>query len=149
MFEFDVQAGSKAELYRDLVSALDALTADEPDPVANMANAAALMWQYLPDLNWAGGLTEVMKISALATTFDLITICHQGVSPPGMAWSSAQSPIHTPYVEMLVKHASMSYFFDANGGPNFENGELTVSKHPGLGFEIDDSKIESEQAIEY
>ncbi len=54
MFEFDVQAGSKAELYRDLVSALDALTADEPDPVANMANAAALMWQYLPDLNWAG-----------------------------------------------------------------------------------------------
>lgn len=54
MFEFDVQAGSKAELYRDLVSALDALTANEPDPVANMANAAALMWQYLPDLNWAG-----------------------------------------------------------------------------------------------
>ncbi len=54
MFEFDVQAGSKAELYRDLASALDALTADEPDAIANMANAAALMWQYLPDLNWAG-----------------------------------------------------------------------------------------------
>lgn len=54
MYEFDVQAGSKAELYRDLHAALDALTTDEPDPVANMANAAALVWQYLPDLNWAG-----------------------------------------------------------------------------------------------
>ncbi len=38
----------------NLLGALDALTADEPDAIANMANAAALVWQYLPDLNWAG-----------------------------------------------------------------------------------------------
>jgi len=54
MYSFDISAGSKAELYRDLLSALDALTTDEPDAIANMANAAALIWQYLPDLNWAG-----------------------------------------------------------------------------------------------
>ncbi|PAX08743.1 GAF domain-containing protein [Sphingomonas lenta] len=54
MYQFDIAAGSKAELYRDLLSALDALTADERDAVANMANAAALLWEYLPDLNWAG-----------------------------------------------------------------------------------------------
>ncbi|MEA1084112.1 GAF domain-containing protein [Sphingomonas sp. CD22] len=54
MYQFDISAGSKADLYRDLLSALDALTADEPDAVANMANASALIWQYLPDLNWAG-----------------------------------------------------------------------------------------------
>lgn len=54
MYAFDVSGNSKAELYRDLLLALDALTADEPDGVANMANAAALMWQYLPELNWAG-----------------------------------------------------------------------------------------------
>ena len=54
MFHFDIAAGSKPELYRDLLSALDALTAGEPDPIANMANAAALIWEYLPDLNWAG-----------------------------------------------------------------------------------------------
>jgi GAF domain-containing protein len=54
MYQFDITAGSKAELYRDLLAAMDALTAGEPDPVANMANAAALIWQYLPDLNWAG-----------------------------------------------------------------------------------------------
>ena len=54
MYEFDISGGSKAELYRDLLAALDALTHDERDAVANMANAAALIWEYLPDLNWAG-----------------------------------------------------------------------------------------------
>ena len=54
MYQFDISGGSKAELYRDLLAALDALTHDERDAVANMANAAALIWEYLPDLNWAG-----------------------------------------------------------------------------------------------
>ncbi|KQU49654.1 hypothetical protein ASG67_11055 [Sphingomonas sp. Leaf339] len=54
MYQFDVAAGSKAELYRDMLAALDALTDGETDAIANMANASALIWQYLPDLNWAG-----------------------------------------------------------------------------------------------
>jgi len=45
---------AKPELYRELLTAADALTADEPDPVANMANLAAVIWQFVPDLNWAG-----------------------------------------------------------------------------------------------
>lgn len=55
MYKFDIDKhGDKAVLYDDLSAALAALTADEPDAVANMANAAALIWEYLPDLNWAG-----------------------------------------------------------------------------------------------
>jgi L-methionine (R)-S-oxide reductase len=54
MDQFAVNSASKAELYRDLHLALDALTAGEPDIIANMANASALIWEYLPDLNWAG-----------------------------------------------------------------------------------------------
>ncbi len=54
MYQFDVSQGSKAELYRDLLAAAEAVTAGERDGVANMANVAALLWQYLPDLNWAG-----------------------------------------------------------------------------------------------
>ena len=44
----------KPELYRELLAAADALTAGEPDAVANMANVAALIWQLVPSLNWAG-----------------------------------------------------------------------------------------------
>lgn len=54
MYQFDIDVGSKPELYRDLLAAVDAITAGEADGIANMANAAALLWEYLPDLNWAG-----------------------------------------------------------------------------------------------
>ncbi|BCA58580.1 GAF domain-containing protein [Sphingomonas sp. HMP6] len=54
MYDFTIDQSSKAELYRDLHAALGALTHGEGDAIANMANAAALIWQYLPDLNWAG-----------------------------------------------------------------------------------------------
>jgi GAF domain-containing protein len=54
MYRFDVAQGSKAALYRDLIAAADSLTRDEPDAVANMANVAALLWEYLPDVNWTG-----------------------------------------------------------------------------------------------
>jgi L-methionine (R)-S-oxide reductase len=45
---------SKADMYRELLSAADALTAGEPDAVANMANVAALLWDMLPQVNWTG-----------------------------------------------------------------------------------------------
>ena len=55
MYDFAPAAtADKATLYTDLVSAADALTRDEPDSVANMANISALLSQFLPDLNWAG-----------------------------------------------------------------------------------------------
>ena len=43
-----------AEFYADLTSSAAALVEGEPDAIANMANIAALIWQYVPDLNWAG-----------------------------------------------------------------------------------------------
>lgn len=54
MYDFKIEAGDKSVMYRDLLSAVDGLTAGEPDPIANMANVAALIWETLPDLNWAG-----------------------------------------------------------------------------------------------
>jgi GAF domain-containing protein len=55
MYDFAPQSGQpKPELYADLLAAARALTAEEPDPVANMANIAALLWQFVPALNWAG-----------------------------------------------------------------------------------------------
>ena len=54
MFDHKIDAADKATLYRDLASALRGLTDGEPDPIANMANAAALIWETLPGLNWAG-----------------------------------------------------------------------------------------------
>ena len=55
MYTFDIDASApKAELYAELVRAADALTGNERDAIANMANIAALLWEYLPDVNWTG-----------------------------------------------------------------------------------------------
>jgi L-methionine (R)-S-oxide reductase len=45
---------SKSELYRELASELEGLLADEPDSIANAANAAGAIFHALPGLNWAG-----------------------------------------------------------------------------------------------
>jgi L-methionine (R)-S-oxide reductase len=44
----------KAAAYRELNEQLASLFADERDGLANSANLAALLYQLLPDLNWAG-----------------------------------------------------------------------------------------------
>lgn len=55
MFTFaPTQGQTKAQLHADLVEAARALIGGETDGIANMANLAALIWQFLPDLNWAG-----------------------------------------------------------------------------------------------
>jgi len=54
MYDFKIAAADKATLYRDLQNAVEGLTAGEPDAIANMANVAAVIWETLPDLNWAG-----------------------------------------------------------------------------------------------
>ncbi len=54
MYDIKIAAANKPTLYRDLASALTGLIGGETDPIANMANAIALIWETLPELNWAG-----------------------------------------------------------------------------------------------
>lgn len=53
-YDFKIAAADTATMYRDLASALEALIAGEPDQIANMANASALIFETLPDVNWVG-----------------------------------------------------------------------------------------------
>tara|TARA_R110002072_G_scaffold181232_16_gene337373 strand:- start:15861 stop:16343 length:483 start_codon:yes stop_codon:yes gene_type:complete len=55
MYDFRPAAQTaKPELYHDLLQAAEALTAGERDGVANMANVAALLWEFLGEVNWTG-----------------------------------------------------------------------------------------------
>jgi GAF domain-containing protein len=47
-------AANKTERYAELAAQARALLAGEPDRIANAANFSALVFQSLPDLNWAG-----------------------------------------------------------------------------------------------
>lgn len=55
MFEAHaIDTANKAEFYRELTSQLGGLLTGERDLIANAANTSALLFQMMPDLNWAG-----------------------------------------------------------------------------------------------
>ena len=47
-------SGSKRDFYASLAQQLTGLLEGEPDAIANAANMSALIYQLMPDLNWAG-----------------------------------------------------------------------------------------------
>ncbi len=55
MYDFQPdETASPEERYRQLGLAASALIEGEDDAVANMANIAALLWEFIPQMNWAG-----------------------------------------------------------------------------------------------
>ena len=50
----DLSKLPKPDLYRELAAQISALVQDETDPVANMANCAAVLFNSVPRLNWVG-----------------------------------------------------------------------------------------------
>src|SRR5690625_1633852 len=56
LLDYDAGAkpAGKAELYRQLRERMDLLLEGETDWLANLGNAAAEIFAWLPDLNWAG-----------------------------------------------------------------------------------------------
>lgn len=54
MFTANALQGNKVEQYVQLLEQASALMAGEHDRIANAANLSALVFNALPDLNWAG-----------------------------------------------------------------------------------------------
>ena len=99
------------------------------------------------DPHWCGGISEMMKISALCSTHDLILIPHAGAMHSGVHFSFSQSPAHTPLIEYLVKWMPiMQFFVEEPIVPN--QGFINVpEKSIGLGVEIDSTKIISQEYV--
>ena len=97
-----------------------------------------------PDIYWAGGLSEVLKIAALATTFDLITIPHGHSTNAGIHFSVTQSPIHTPYQEYLVKWNTIHQHFLKDPVTPVK-GSIHAPSGIGMTMDLDPAKIEREE----
>jgi len=54
MYDYRIEAADKRTFYADIAAALEGLVAGESDGIANMANAAGLIYETLPDVNWVG-----------------------------------------------------------------------------------------------
>ena len=99
-----------------------------------------------PDIYWVGGLSETLKIAAYATVHDLLTIPHGHSTPAGIHFSVTQSPIHTPYQEYLVKWNAIHQHFLSNPVTPLR-GQIHAPDVPGLGMDLDMTKVEEEAEI--
>ncbi|WP_042170653.1 GAF domain-containing protein [Paenibacillus gorillae] len=54
MFQNQFYTGTREENYRLLLKQLEGLIEDETSRIANLANASALLQQFLQDINWVG-----------------------------------------------------------------------------------------------
>ncbi|CAM4003702.1 MULTISPECIES: GAF domain-containing protein [Bacillus] len=54
MFTKESYAGSREQQYETVIKQLDALLTGEPNVVANLSNASALLNQFLDRVNWVG-----------------------------------------------------------------------------------------------
>ena len=101
-----------------------------------------------PDIYWAGGISEMMKICALASAYDLPIIPH-GHSTPATAHLIAAWPQTTcPLLEYLVKWNEIHQFF-LKTPLKPSGGQVMLPTQPGLGMELDDAKIEKRTEIEF
>jgi L-alanine-DL-glutamate epimerase-like enolase superfamily enzyme len=99
-----------------------------------------------PDIYWCGGFSETLKIGAYATVHDLIVIPHGHSTNAGIHYSVAQSPIHTPWQEYLVKWNDIHQHFLATPVRPL-NGNLSPLALPGMAMNIDAAKVEEETEL--
>jgi len=111
-----------------------------------LVNDAVDLLQNDPD--WTGGITEQVKLCALASSFEVPLIAHGHSLLPALHVAGAQSPAAVPRVEYLVRaQETKQYFQRVIYRP--ENGNVTLPTLPGLGIVLDEGKIESREVVRY
>jgi L-alanine-DL-glutamate epimerase-like enolase superfamily enzyme len=101
-----------------------------------------------PDTYWAGGITELQKIYAIASVHDVPVIPHGHSVPANLQLMASQPALMAPILEYLVKwNAIHQHFFTDPIVP--QNGVVTVPDHPGMGMELDPAKIEQERYLKF
>jgi L-rhamnonate dehydratase len=101
-----------------------------------------------PDIYWAGGISEMLKIAALASAYDLVLIPHGHSTPATAQFIAAQPPTLCPILEYLIKWNEIHQFF-LRDPLKPVNGTITVPTGPGMGMELDEGKIERERELRW
>ncbi|MBD3183618.1 mandelate racemase/muconate lactonizing protein [Candidatus Poribacteria bacterium] len=98
-----------------------------------------------PDPTWAGGLTEMSKICALASAHGIPVIPHHG----GIASThliASQTITTCPIQEWLIQAGIIDNVFMKHKLLPI-NGYIQLPERPGLGMELDEDAIESREEI--
>lgn len=101
------------------------------------------------DPEWCGGVSELVKICAIASVHGAQVIPHGHSLHAAMHVVASQSPDTCPLVEYLINKMNGNYYdFDKNP-PRPVMGKLTLTDRPGFGIELDRSKVSKQEVITY
>ena len=101
-----------------------------------------------PDIYWCGGISETLKICALASAYDLPVIPHGHSSNAGAHLTASQPATLVPLQEYLIKwNVIHQWFLKTPLQP--VNGVITLPETPGLGMDLDDAKIEEQRPLSW
>lgn len=111
-----------------------------------LVNEAVDVLQNDPD--WTGGISELVKICALASAFETPFIAHGHSLLPALHVAAAQSPATVPWVEYLVYHQPDKQMLQK---PKYapQGGLVALPTLPGLGLVLDESRIERREELRY
>ncbi|MEZ4637977.1 MAG: enolase C-terminal domain-like protein [Caldilineaceae bacterium] len=100
------------------------------------------------DIYWCGGISESMKICALASAYDIPVIPHGHSTPASAHLIAAWPEPTTPLLEYLIKWNEIHQYFLATPLKPI-NGVVTLPTAPGLGMELDEDKMESKREVSW
>ena len=104
----DIIQGTKAEMYQTLLPQIEAVVAAEPDPVANMANVAAMIHETFRF--WWTGFYRVIDDQLVLGPFQGPLACtriRRGRGVCGTAWAEGQTQV-VPDVDQFPGHIACS-----------------------------------------
>ncbi|MBC7237185.1 MAG: mandelate racemase/muconate lactonizing protein [Chloroflexi bacterium] len=99
------------------------------------------------DPTWAGGLTEMHKIAALASAYGIPLVPHHG----GLAsvhLIASQTLTTCPIQEWLIQHGATSQALFKNKIEP-KGGYIELPTVPGLGMELDEERIEAREEMRF
>ncbi len=100
-----------------------------------------------PDPTWAGGITEMTKICALASSYGVPVIPHHG-GLASLHLIAAQTPAVCPMQEWLFQAGRRdNVFLQHKIEPT--NGAFDLPPGPGLSMALDEDAIVTREAIQF
>jgi L-alanine-DL-glutamate epimerase-like enolase superfamily enzyme len=98
------------------------------------------------DPDWCGGITEQLKICALASAYDIPVIAHGHSLLAALHLAGALPASVVPEIEWLVHAQPLKQHFHAPKRAPVD-GCLTLPEEPGLGLHLDHETVESSRAL--
>ena len=100
------------------------------------------------DPEWCGGVSELVKICALASVHDVHVIPHGHALHAALHVVASQSPMTCPLVEYLIEKMRNYYCFEKHPLKPV-GGKIALPERPGFGIELDDAKIEKRTLMQW